>query len=121
MSRFPVLRTIALLLKGFAALAVLIGVVVALTQDGAAMKIAFLAGALLYGVVLWAFSELISVALSIESNTYLTQQSLTAKPAPAVDSTPLFSSPKPDVSNRPYSPLNTPPAPPPTPPKPRAS
>jgi hypothetical protein len=121
MSRFPVLRTIALLLKGFAALAVLIGVVVALTQDGAAMKIAFLAGALLYGVVLWAFSELISVALAIESNTYLTQQSLTAKPVPAADSTPLFSSPKPDVSNRPYSPLNTPPAPPPTPPKPRAS
>ena len=96
MSRFPVLRTIAYLLKGFAVLAVLLGLLVALTQDGGAMKLAYLAGALLYGVMLWAFSELISVALSIESNTYQTQQVLTAGASPA---------------NKPLQPLTLPPVP----------
>jgi hypothetical protein len=76
-SRFPALKSIALILKFFAVLAVAGGIVGAVEQDGLLLRLGALAGGLLSALLLWAFSELISVALAIEANTYQAQRALT--------------------------------------------
>lgn len=120
MTRFPVLHTISLLLKGFAVFVVLVGVLGGLMQDGAIFKLLTIAGVVVYGVLIWAFAELIGVALAIESNTYETQQALIRQaPAnraePANTPPPLFKGSTASLENKPGTPYAPPPPPPPPP------
>ncbi len=77
MSRFPALKSIALVLKLCAVLAIAAGVILAVAEETMLLRVGTVAGGLLAALVLWAFSELISVALSIEANTWKAQQALT--------------------------------------------
>ncbi len=77
MSRFPALKSIALVFKFFAVLAIASGIVGAVEQNELLLRLGALAGGLLSALMLWAFSELITVALSIEANTFKTQRALT--------------------------------------------
>ena len=77
MSRFPALKSIALILKCFAVLAIASGIVGAVEQDQLLLRLGALTGGLLSALLLWAFSELISVALAFEANTFRTQRAPT--------------------------------------------
>lgn len=77
MSRFPALKTISLVFKLLAVAAVVAGVFLAVAGDDVLMRIPSVAGGLLSGLLLWAFSELISVVLAIESNTWMAPNALT--------------------------------------------
>jgi len=77
MSHFPVLKTISMVLKLFAVLSIAGGIVAAFAEGDLPVRIGAVAGGLLSALILWAFAELISVALAIESNTFRTQQALT--------------------------------------------
>ncbi|MGI8477881.1 MAG: hypothetical protein ACR2OO_16150, partial [Thermomicrobiales bacterium] len=76
MSRFPVLQTIASLLKGLAVLVVVVGFIVGLAVRGVPGALVLGIAAGVYAVVLWAFAESLGVVLAIESNTYASSQSL---------------------------------------------
>lgn len=77
MSRFPALKTISMVLKLFSVLAVVSGAAAAFTENELLVRLGAIAGGLLSALMLWALSELISVALAIEANTFLAQQALT--------------------------------------------
>lgn len=81
MSRFPVLATISVLLKVLAVLVVLVGFIggIAAANDtdpfgrsdfNAGVLFLVWVPALISGVVLWAYAEIIAVVLAIEDNTF---------------------------------------------------
>lgn len=76
MSRFPALKSISLVFKLLAMVAVVAGIFLAVAGDELMMRIDSVAGGLLTGLLLWAFSELLSVVLAIESNTWMAQNAL---------------------------------------------
>ena len=76
MSRFPALKSIALILKFGSVVAVVAGVILAVAEDETLLRLGTVGAGILIALLLWAFSELISVVLAIESNTWMAQNAL---------------------------------------------
>lgn len=92
-SRFPVLASISALLKVVAAVELLVAgfIGLAAVQSGWGFVLGLLAG-IVPAISLWAYAEIIGVALAIEENTFQTRQALTrlspTSAAPAAQTVP---------------------------------
>ena len=75
MSRFPILSTISILLKVVAVITLLVGLIAGFAQGSGGMIVTWITS-VIGSIVLWAYAEIISVALAIEENTYNTHRAL---------------------------------------------
>lgn len=95
MSRFPASRITRVVFQILAMLSVAGGVIVAVEDQQFAVRLGAIPAGLLAALLFWTGSELITMALSIESNTFLMEKmmarSATASWTPASSRPPLSS------------------------------
>jgi hypothetical protein len=111
MQRFPALSTISMLLKVLAVLVLIIGLIAGLVASGWEIRLPIWIGAAIQALLLWAFAEMIAVALAIEKNTWATHQALITHPRQPQSTAP-------SVAPQPAGSIPSSPQGPPTVPKP---